>query len=132
MATTTKVMALLRVGRNTNLACIVNGFHTSPAKCLLQEWRKKKALPTNPNCCGPLVSLPDFSYKDNRPTPYGANQLRRIRKHQEYMKRVHKYVTEIDNAVAKHARLLEEKEEKKRQILASKLKPKGQLLITDN
>ncbi|XP_076645344.1 mitochondrial ribosomal protein L52 [Halictus rubicundus] len=134
MTTITKMMALLRIGQynNTNLACILNDFHTSSAKCLHQDWRKKKGLPENPNVCGPLITLPDFSYKDNRPTPYGANQLKRIRKHQEYMKRVEKCVAEIDYAVAKHAKLLQEKEEQKRQILANKLKPKGQLLITDN
>nr|XP_033324000.1 39S ribosomal protein L52, mitochondrial [Megalopta genalis] len=132
MTTTMKIMSLLHVGRNTNFASITNGFHLSSAQYLDQRRREKKGLPANPNVYGPLITLPDFSYRDNRPSPYGSNQLKRILKHQNYMKRVEKLVGEVDYAVERHSKLLKEKEERKQEILNRKLKPKGQLLLTDN
>ncbi|XP_078052743.1 mitochondrial ribosomal protein L52 [Augochlora pura] len=133
MTTIMKTVSVLRVGRNTtDFASIVNGLHTSSAKYLNQYRRQQKGLPTNPNVNGPLVTLPDFSYRDNRPSPYGANQWKRIIKHQDYMKKVEKLVGEVDYAVERHKYLLKKKEEKRQKILDSKLKPKGQLLITDN
>ncbi|XP_076236277.1 mitochondrial ribosomal protein L52 [Calliopsis andreniformis] len=129
--TSTGIMQMLRIGRCTNSATIVNGFHTSSATYLNQYWRTKKGLTTNPNTTGPLITLPDFSYKDNRPTPYGSNQLKRIKTHQEYAKKVIKLVAEVDYAVEKHAKRIKEEEVKKKQILDSKLKPKGKILLTE-
>ncbi|XP_047351061.1 39S ribosomal protein L52, mitochondrial [Vespa velutina] len=118
-------------GRNnyTNLNILFNKFHTSYIKLLQQDWRIKKGLTENPNAFGPLTNMADYSYKDGRPTPLGTNQKRRIIKQQEYTKRIHKLVKEIDNAVERHVKLQEIKAQEKQRILDSKLKPKGDLLL---
>ncbi|XP_031849875.1 mitochondrial ribosomal protein L52 [Nomia melanderi] len=131
MISITNTMALLRICCNTNLAATVNGLHTSSVTCLNVDWRKKKGLPINANSTGPLVNFPDFSYKDNRPTPYGIRQLKRIKKHQEYVSKIMTLTGEIDYAVERHAKLLKQQEVKRQKILDSKLKQKGKLLITD-
>ena len=120
----------LRAGRCSNVAISVNGFHTSSATYLNQYWRQRKGLIANPSKYGLMVTLPDYSFKDNRPTPYGSKQLGRMKKHQEYAKRVLQLIGEIDHAVDRHARLMKEEKDKKDQILANKLKPKGQQLLT--
>nr|XP_012151326.1 PREDICTED: 39S ribosomal protein L52, mitochondrial isoform X2 [Megachile rotundata] len=107
----------------------MNRFHTSSTTCLDQGWRRTKGLVTNPNTAGPLLNSQDYSFEDKRPTPYGSGQLRRIRKHQEYARRIIQLVYEVDFAVERHAKLLKEKEEQRQKILDSKLKPKGEKLI---
>lgn len=123
------IMIMLRGCCRTNPATVVSGFHTTSGTYLDQYWRQKKGLPTNPNASGPLLNLPDFSYKDNRPSPYGSHQLQRIKKNQQYAERVLQLIGEVDYAVERHARMLKEEKEKKQQILDSKLKPKGTALI---
>ncbi|XP_043259450.1 39S ribosomal protein L52, mitochondrial [Colletes gigas] len=125
----TRILMMLRPSRCTNLVSTVGEFHTSSVTYLNQVWRKKKGLMTNPNVRGPLTDLPDYSFKDNRPVPYGSNQLMRIKRHQEFARRVTQLVGEIDHAVEKHARLEREENERKQKILESKLKQKGQLSI---
>lgn len=48
----------------------------------------------------------------------------------DQQKRVLQLIGEIDHAVDSHARLMKEEKDKKDQILANKLKPKGQQLLT--
>ncbi|XP_071863557.1 mitochondrial ribosomal protein L52 isoform X2 [Bombus fervidus] len=107
----------------------INKFHTSFPVYLDQKWRVARNLAKNPNTTGPLITLSDYSFKDNKPVPYGSRQLKRIQKHQEYMRKIVKLVGEIDFAVERHSRLLKEKEEQKQKILDSQLKPKGVLPI---
>ncbi|XP_017884194.1 39S ribosomal protein L52, mitochondrial [Ceratina calcarata] len=122
--------AIFRAANSRNLAVCANKFHTSVI-CLDLRWRMKKGLAINPNAEGPLLNLPDYSFKDKeKPVPYRARQLGRIQKHQNYMRRIAQLVGEVDHAVEKHARLLKEEEERRQQILDSKLKPKGQKLIS--
>lgn len=125
-----EVMLKFRVNRYAYFITSINRFHTSPTTCLDQGWRKAKGLVTNPNTTGPLLNLQDYSFEDKKPTPYSSGQLRRIQKHQEYARRIIKLVSEVDFAVERYAKLLKEKEEQKQQILDSKLKPKGEKLIT--
>lgn len=123
---------IIRAVNSTNLAVRANKFHTS-ITCLDIKWREKKGLTINPNSDGPLLNLPDYSYTNNvKPVPYRSRQLRRIQKHQDYMRRIVQLVGEVDYAVERHARLLREEEERRKQILDSKLKPKGQELISSN
>ncbi|XP_076750026.1 mitochondrial ribosomal protein L52 [Xylocopa sonorina] len=124
------IMSVFRAANSTNLAICNNKFHTSFTIYLNQKWRTEKGLVKNPNSSGPLLNLPDYSYQDNRPVPYGSRQLGRIQKHQDFMRRIVKLVGEVDYAVERHARLTKEQEEQRKQILDSKLKPKGQKLIT--
>ncbi|CAK9818910.1 39S ribosomal protein L52, mitochondrial [Anthophora plagiata] len=124
------LMTMLRINRHTHLGACVKKFHTSCTIYLDQRWRHMKGLIANPNKMGPLVTLPDYSFKDNRPVPYGSRQLQRIQKHQEFVKKIVKLVGEVDGAVERHAKLTKEKEDQKQQILDNKLKEKGQKLIT--
>ncbi|XP_029031849.1 39S ribosomal protein L52, mitochondrial [Osmia bicornis bicornis] len=123
-------MIMFRVNHCTYLVTSVSRFHTSTTTHLNQGWRNAKKFVRNPNTAGPLLTLQDYSFKDNKPTPYGANQLKRMQRHQQYAKKIIQLVSEVDYAVERHAKLLKEKEEQKQQILDSKLKPKGQQLIT--
>ncbi|CAL7948287.1 unnamed protein product [Xylocopa violacea] len=125
------IMTVFRAANSTNLAICTNKFHTSVATYLDQKWRAEKGLTQNPNSRGPLLNLSDYSYKDNRPIAFSARQFNRIKKHQEFMMQIVKLAGEVDYAVERHARLIKEQEEKKKQILDSKLKPKGQKLNTE-
>ncbi|KAL2726945.1 hypothetical protein V1478_007223 [Vespula squamosa] len=116
----------------TNWNILSNKFHTSYIKLLQQDWRKKKGLTENPNAFGPLTNMADYSYKDGRPTPLCTNQKRRMLKQQEYAKRIHKLVKEIDYAVERDIKLQEMKAQEQQRILESKLKPKGNLLLKTN
>lgn len=97
----------------------------------------------------------DYSFKNNKPVPYGLGQFKRIKKHQDFMvllnkflylnfkqnniinkifnlqKRIIKLVDEIDYAVERHANLIKEKKIQEQKILESRLKPKGQLSINN-
>ncbi|KAF3422018.1 hypothetical protein E2986_09299 [Frieseomelitta varia] len=113
-----------------NLTVCVNKFHISFPTYLNQKWRVAKNLAKNPNSTGPLVTLSDYSFKDNKPVAYGSRQLKRIQKHQDYMRKIIQLVEQVDYAVERHAKLMKEKEEQKQKFLDSQLKPKGVLSIT--
>lgn len=90
--------------------------------------------------------MPDYTFKDGRPTPLGVRQKFRVDKQRDYavckingdylllnyihcidfQAKIIKLVGEIDYAVERHAKLQEKKKQKHQQILDNKLKPKGQ------
>ncbi|XP_063245035.1 large ribosomal subunit protein mL52 [Bacillus rossius redtenbacheri] len=92
-------------------------------------WRKQRGLPENPNSFGPLTNLPDYSFRDGRPTPLGVGQYQRVLRQQDFAEKVVKLTKEIDFAVERYDKLQQEEEERRQHILDSKLKPKGQKLI---
>ncbi|KAF2899504.1 hypothetical protein ILUMI_06676 [Ignelater luminosus] len=102
---------------------------TTSVKCLDQRWREKRGLPMNPNKHGVLTDSPDYSYLDGRPTPYGARQQKRMLKQKAIAEQIMQLTKEVDFAVERHEKLQLEEEEKKREIIANKLKPKGLLLL---
>ncbi|XP_043474220.1 39S ribosomal protein L52, mitochondrial [Leptopilina heterotoma] len=111
---------------------LVNGFKTSSVPCIDQKWRKQRGLTLNPNRFGPLTNLPDYSFKDGRTVPLGVNQSKRLNKNREYAEKIVKLVGEVDYAVERYYRLIEEKKQERDEILRNKLKPKGQLLLNKN
>ncbi|XP_071573613.1 large ribosomal subunit protein mL52 [Temnothorax nylanderi] len=121
--------AVLRVEQHINYNIVVNGFHQSCVQYLNQRWRQKRGLTANPNAFGLLTNLPDYTFKDGRPTPLGIRQKARLDKQRDYAARIIKLVGEVDYAVERHARLQKEKEQETQQILDNKLKPKGDLLL---
>jgi len=121
--------AVLRVKQHTNYNIMVNGFHQSCAQYLDQRWRQKRGLTVNPNTFGLLTNLPDYTFKDGRPTPLGIRQKARLDKQRNYAARIIKLVGEIDYAVERHAKLQEKEKQERQQILDNKLKPKGDLLL---
>ncbi|XP_015189020.1 PREDICTED: 39S ribosomal protein L52, mitochondrial [Polistes dominula] len=125
----TKISKILIRNNYASLYIINNEFHTSYINLLKQDWRMKKGLTENPNAFGPLTNKPDYTFLDGRPTPFGVKQKARMIKQKEFAKKIHKLVGEIDYAVERHKRLQQEKEEEQQQILANKLKPKGNLLL---
>ncbi|XP_026462165.1 39S ribosomal protein L52, mitochondrial-like [Ctenocephalides felis] len=96
---------------------------------LNQEWRKQRDLPENPNRGGPLANLPDYTFLDGRPTPLGMNRLRKITKQREIAKQIVTLSSEIDFALERSAKLKEQEEIKRQEIINSKLKPKGNTLL---
>lgn len=82
----------------------------------------------NPNACGILTDKPDYSYVDGRPTPMGARQRQRLLKQKEIAAKIIALTSEMDFAIERHKQLQVEAENTKKAILASKLKPKGELL----
>ncbi|XP_012532791.1 39S ribosomal protein L52, mitochondrial [Monomorium pharaonis] len=121
--------AALRVKQHINYNIVINGFHQSCIQHLDQRWRQKRGLTINPTTFGPLTNLPDYTFKDGRPTPLGIRQKARLDKQRNYAARIIKLVGEIDFAVERHARLQEEKKQERQKILDNKLKPKGDLLV---
>lgn len=83
----------------------------------------------NPNAYGPLTDKPDYTFLDGRPTPLGMRQRKRLQKQKEMAVRVIQLSKEIDYAVERHSKILKDEENRKNQILANKLKPKGHLLL---
>ncbi|KAL6420482.1 hypothetical protein ACFW04_014466 [Cataglyphis niger] len=123
------VGAILRVERHLNYNIVINGFHQSCMRYLNQRWRKKCGLTVNPNAFSPLTNLPDYTFKDGKPTPLGIRQKARLDRQRDYAARIIKLVGEIDYAVERHANLQKEEKQRKQQILDFKLKPKGDLLL---
>ncbi|CAL1677180.1 unnamed protein product [Lasius platythorax] len=123
------VGAILRVERHLNYNIVVNGFHQSCVQYLNQRWREKHGLTANPNAFGLLTNLPDYTFKDGKPTPLGIRQKGRLDKQRDYAAKVIKLVGEIDYAVERHAKMQEKEKQRRQQILDSKLKPKGDLLL---
>nr|XP_012215919.1 PREDICTED: 39S ribosomal protein L52, mitochondrial [Linepithema humile] len=119
---------ILRIERHINYITI-NGFHQSCVQHLNQKWREKRGLTSNPNTFGPLTNLPDYTFKDGKPTPLGIRAKARLEKQSEYAVKIIKLVGEVDHAVERHAKLQKENEQRRQQILDNKLKPKGDLLL---
>lgn len=98
---------------------------------LIQKWRKERGLPLNPNARGPLTDKKDYSYLDGRITPYGSGQRTRILKQQEIAQKIIDMTAEMDFAVERHKRMQGEEEERRKGIIANKLKEKGDKLLDD-
>ncbi|KAK9503041.1 hypothetical protein O3M35_011694 [Rhynocoris fuscipes] len=90
-----------------------------------QQWREKKSLPANPNKQRELLDLPDYSYLDGRPTPYGSRQKLRIMKQREYSKKIIELTKEMDFAIEHYKTRMAKQEKEKEEILGRKLEPKG-------
>ncbi|XP_011634355.1 39S ribosomal protein L52, mitochondrial [Pogonomyrmex barbatus] len=75
---------ILRVERHINCNIVVNEFHQSCVQHLDQRWREKRGLTVNPNAFGLLTNLPDYTFKDGRPTPLGIRQKARLDKQRNY------------------------------------------------
>lgn len=108
---------------------VLREFHVSTATCLNHKWRRDRKLPRYLNSFGPLANLPDYSFHDNRPVPYGTNQKKRIDQQRERFLMIKELAGQIDHAVERHALLQRQEEERRKQILDSKLKEKGSKLI---
>lgn len=121
--------AVLRIEQHINYNIIVNGFHQSCVQYLNQRWRQRHGLTTNPNAFGLLTNLPDYTFKDGKPTPLGIRQKTRLERQRKYAAKIIKLAGEVDYAVERHARLQEKEKEERQKILNNKLKPKGDLLL---
>lgn len=111
-----------------NLVCI-RPISTTPTINLIQKWRKDRGLPLNPNSSGVLTDGPDYTYLDGRPTPYCVRQKKRLIKQKELAEAIITLTKEVDFAVERHARLQKEEEDRRKEIIGSKLKPKGLTLL---
>lgn len=111
-------------GRSQSL----KGFHLSSVD-FVGKWRQARNLPPNPNSFGPLTNLPDYSFKDGRPVPFGSNQKKRIDKQRENLVLIKQLAYEVDNAVVTYEQLQKQKEVEKQQIIDRKLKEKGDKLL---
>lgn len=97
----------------------------------------------------PLVSLPDFTYMDGRPTPLGVsqesgsppvsqgnfipslqiNQMQRVMKQREYANTIVTQLGELDFAKQRYAKIVQDKANQRQAVLDSKLKEKGGKLL---
>lgn len=127
----TIAVTCVRINCRLSYSRITNGFHTCTTLLQNERWRVKHGLAVNPNTCGPLTDYPDYSYKDGRPTPYGVRQFTRMEKQRQYAKRIVQLVGEVDHAVERYDALQKKKQEEREQILANKLKPKGDHLYEE-
>lgn len=76
-----------------------------------------------------LVDGPDYTFLDGRLTPYGTRAKSRILKQREVRDQIIDLSAEVDFAVERHKTLLIKEENRKKEILAKKLKPKGVELL---
>ncbi|XP_055608196.1 39S ribosomal protein L52, mitochondrial [Uranotaenia lowii] len=83
----------------------------------------------NPNKCGPLTDLSDYSYTDGRITPLGANQTKRMIQQRNLAQKIVVMSSEMDFALQRYNHLKENQLNNKRNIVSQKLKPKGHLLL---
>ncbi|CAM1308561.1 Mrpl52 (predicted) [Pycnogonum litorale] len=106
-----------------------HSFHTSVHVSAAKIWREKHGLPRHWNTYGPLVDLPDWSFKDGTPAPLSRKQQKKVEQRKELALEVIKLLKEIDFAV--EAKKLTEKEhvETFNTELEEKLKPKGHRLL---
>jgi len=114
-----------------NAQCWKNAklIHTSVAKFVDQDWRSDQRLPMNPNAEGPLTNLPDYTYMDGRPTPLGQRQKTRALFQRELAQKIVTGSWEIDFAIKRHQKIKDDEVKAKQNVLDSKLKPKGHLLL---
>ncbi|KAK0097916.1 hypothetical protein PV326_012804 [Microctonus aethiopoides] len=122
---------IMNIKHYMNLNIIANGFHSSSRLQLNQRWRQKKRLSENPNAFGPLTNLPDYSFLDGRPTPFGIRQLARIKEQREILEKVKKLTYEVDYAVERHARIQYADAQNRKSIIEGKMKAKGQCYLSE-
>ncbi|KAK9877030.1 hypothetical protein WA026_016057 [Henosepilachna vigintioctopunctata] len=107
----------------------IRNVSTSCSNNLIQKWRKERGLPINPNSYGVLTDGPDYSFQDNRPTPYGMRQMKRITKQKELAEKIINLTCEVDYAVHRYEQINKNKSEERNRLLSSKLKAKGAALL---
>ncbi|XP_031625435.1 39S ribosomal protein L52, mitochondrial [Contarinia nasturtii] len=116
----------------SNLQLIENvgsrGIHVTGAQMSI-SWRRNRRLPKNPTSSGPLTDLPDYTYMDGRPTPLGVRQKARLDRQRDIADKIVKGLYEVDFAKELYQNKLRATEEERKQLLDSKLKPKGKLLL---
>lgn len=113
---------------------VPHGFKSPLSTCAYllynQEWRERKGLPQNPNKDKMLLDLPDYSFVDGRPTPYGSRQKQRIEKQRYYTAKIISLTEEIDTAERLHQEKLAKQKMLAEQRIKAKLRPKGEKTIT--
>ncbi|XP_039284699.1 39S ribosomal protein L52, mitochondrial [Nilaparvata lugens] len=88
-------------------------------------WRRTHKLPAHINQTKSLMEGADFRYVDNRPTPYGSREYRRMLNQREIATQVVRLLEEMNYAESRWKNMEIEKENEKKNILDRKLKPKG-------
>uniref|UniRef100_A0A1B6JRW4 Large ribosomal subunit protein mL52 n=1 Tax=Homalodisca liturata TaxID=320908 RepID=A0A1B6JRW4_9HEMI len=91
----------------------------------LEPRRRISAIFDNPNATSALRDGPDYTFRDNRPTPYGIMQYKRICQSIEHTAAIIRCNKEIDLALQLEKRQAEELQAEVKSILDKKLKPKG-------
>ncbi|KAG7177761.1 39S ribosomal protein L52, mitochondrial-like [Homarus americanus] len=99
----------------------------SVTPCVLGKF--PKSFDTSMGAHGPLINGPDYTFLDGRPTPLRIGQRKRALKQREVSAKVLQLLKETKFAIEHHKKLQDEEQQKKHDILASKLKPKGQALL---
>ncbi|CRK99742.1 CLUMA_CG012962, isoform A [Clunio marinus] len=107
-------------------------IHTSGSNFIDHKWREANRLCRNPNTEGPLTDLPDFTYMDGRPTPFGRAQKFRLINQQRLAEKIYTGTKEIEFAINRHKKLKEDEIKNKQDILDSKFKRKGHHLLQKN
>lgn len=124
---------MLRRQNYASLICRIyvqhRNFGTTFPTLLNQKYRKERGLPLNPNASGILTDSADYSFLDGRLTPLGKGQRLRLVRQQEVKQQIILLSKEIDFAIERHTQMKLDEENKKQQIIDSKLKPKGMALL---
>lgn len=88
-----------------------------------------KNFDTSMGACGPLVDGADYTFLDGRSTPLRVGQRRRAQEQREVSAKVIQLLQETKFATERQARLQLEKQQKRQEIIESKLKAKGHKLL---
>ncbi|XP_013791202.1 39S ribosomal protein L52, mitochondrial-like [Limulus polyphemus] len=123
------------VPRHFNRSCfylIERSIHKSVPLFAGKKWRERNGKAPNGNEFGPLTDYPDWSYADGRAGLLGKGQKRRLVEQEGYARKVVQLLKEVDFAVEREANLKKDAEEQHQKLLEKKLKPKGNVYMTQN
>lgn len=95
-----------------------------------QEFRERLGLPGRINQTRELQDYKEYSFNDGRPTPVTPGQLRKIKIQRELAASAVQQLKEIKFIQDRHNKKIQGRHEARQQIIDSKLKPKGDALLS--
>lgn len=104
-------------------------FSTFGALQIEHKWLESRWV--QPKTNESLLNLPDYTFLDQRPTPYGTRQRRRIEKQKQYTARIIKLTSEIDLAMDLHKQREAAKQAAIDERISKKLAEKGIKTVGD-
>ncbi|CAH1638527.1 unnamed protein product [Spodoptera littoralis] len=106
---------------------VSRGLSSTPI-LLSKHWREERGLSINRNAEGILTDAPDFTYLDGRPTPLLIKQKKRMLRQREFASKIVEMCSELDFAKERYNYIEASKEQERQNVIANRLKTKGNAL----
>ncbi|XP_014291437.1 large ribosomal subunit protein mL52 [Halyomorpha halys] len=104
-------------------------FSTLRALQAQHEWIVSRWVPPKRNDI--LINLPDYTFLDQRPSPYGTRQRRRIEQQKMYTAKIVKLTSEVDLAMTLYKQREAAKQASIDERISKKLTEKGSKTVGD-